>query len=234
MDVVKDLRYSVDVFAYDVAIKLGITDFVKYEKLFGLGAKTGIALPGEVSGIISDPASKMLLTGTQWLPGDLLNASIGQGYTEATPLQVVNFISAIANGGILYKPMIVKSILSPSGQIIKNFNPVVIRKDFVSSYNLGVIKQGMYEAVQNGIDIAAKSNFTINAGKSGTAQFGVESVNNTNDRYSQSHSWMSSFAPYNNPKIAIVVFEEDGGLSTYSAEVVKNFMDWYFGVYSKK
>ncbi len=234
VNVVKDLRYSVDVFAYDVAIKLGINDFVKYEKLFGLGKKTGIALPGEISGIISDPASKMLLTGKQWLPGDLLNASIGQGYTEATPIQVVNFISAIANGGILYKPMIVKSILSPSGQIIKNYKPVVIRNGFVSPSNLDVIKQGMYEAVQNGIDIAAKSSFTVNAGKSGTAQFGVENVNNTNDRYSQAHSWMSSFAPYNNPKIAIVVFEENGGLSTYSAEVVKNFMDWYFGVYSKK
>ena len=234
VNVVKDLRYSVDVFAYDVAIKLGINDFVKYEKLFGLGQKTGIALPGEVPGIISDPASKMSLTGEPWLPGDLLNASIGQGYTEATPIQVVNFISSIANGGILYKPMIVKAILSPSGQIIKNYKPVVIRSGFVSPSNLDVIRQGMYEAVQEGIDIAAKSSFTVNAGKSGTAQFGPENVNNTNDRYSQAHSWMSSFAPYNNPKIAIVVFEENGGLSTYSAEVVKNFMDWYFGVYSKK
>ena len=214
------------------SLRLGLQRFVKFEKLFGLEQKTGINLPGEYSGYIADPATKLLLTGQGWVPGDLLNAAIGQGYTEVTPIQVVNWISAIANGGTLYKPRIVKNIYNQNNKIIKSINPIVIRKGFVSPSVLAVIRQGMYQAVQNGIDIAAKSVVAQNAGKSGTAQFGIENVNAA-DRYSHSHSWMSSFAPYNNPQIAVIVFEQNGGLSTYAAEVVKNFMNWYFGVYLK-
>lgn len=231
-NVVKCLQFSINVFAFKTSLRLGIQRFVKFEKLFGMGQKTGINLPGEASGYISDPHTKMLLTNQSWVPGDLLNAAIGQGYTEVTPIQVVNWISAIANGGTLYKPRIVKNIYNQNGKIINNIKPQIIRKNFVSSSVLAVIRQGMYQAVQNGIDIAAKSVIAQNAGKSGTAQFGVENVN-ASDRYSHSHSWMSSFAPYNNPQIAVVVFEQNGGLSTYAAEVVKNFMNWYFGVYLK-
>ncbi len=230
-DIVKCLQFSINVFAFKSALKIGINNFVKFEKDFGLGAKTNIQLPGELSGIISDPKNKYLITKQPWNPGDLLNASIGQGYTEVTPIQVVNWISAIANGGKLMQPRIVKAIYSSNNKLVKSFGPKIIRQGFVSQANLSVIKTGMLQAVQNGIDIAAKSTLADNAGKSGTAQFGVESVGNQNNRYTQAHSWMSSFAPYNKPQIAMVVFEENGGLSTYSAEVVKNFMNWYFKTY---
>ena len=231
-NVIKCLRYSINVFAFKTSLRLGLQRFVHFEKLFGMGQKTGINLPGESSGLIADPQTKMLLTGQSWVPGDLLNAAIGQGYTEVTPIQVVNWISSIANGGILYKPRIVKNIYNQKGQIVKSIKPQIIRKNFVSPSVLAVIRHGMYDAVQKGIDIAAQSVIAQNAGKSGTAQFGVENVN-ASDRYSHAHSWMSSFAPYNNPQIAVIVFEQNGGLSTYSAEVVKNFMNWYFGVYLK-
>ena len=234
-DIVKCLQYSINVFAFKSALKIGINSFVKFEKLFGLGQPTGISLPGESSGIIADPKTKLALTGQPWYPGDLLNSAVGQGYTEVTPIQVVNFISAIANGGKLMKPRIVKAVYNYNGSLIKKYVPMVVRSGFVSQKNLAVIKKGMYMAVQHGIDIAAQSTIADNAGKSGTAQFGTEYTNNNpaTDRYSHSHSWMSSFAPYNNPQIAVVVFEENGGLSTYSAEVVKNFMNWYFGNYLK-
>ncbi|MHB8362936.1 MAG: penicillin-binding transpeptidase domain-containing protein, partial [Patescibacteria group bacterium] len=233
-NIAKCLQFSINVFAFKASIKLGIQRFVKFEKLFGLGKATGIQLPGELSGIIADPKTKLAITGQPWYPGDLLNSAIGQGYTEVTPIQVVSWISAIANGGTLYTPRIVKAIYNQQGQVIKNYAPQVVRKGFVSTNNLNVIKYGMEQAVQNGIDIAAKSVIADNAGKSGTAQFGNETISNTSDRYSHSHSWMASFAPYKNPQIAVVVFEENGGLSTYAAEVVKNFMNWYFGVYLKK
>ncbi len=233
-NIAKCLQFSINVFAFKASIKLGIQRFAKFEQLFGLGNTTGIQLPGELSGIIADPKTKLVITGQPWYPGDLLNSAIGQGYTEVTPIQVVSWISAIANGGTLYKPRIVKSIYNQQGQVIKNYAPKVVRKGFVSTNNLNVIKYGMEQAVQNGIDIAAKSVIADNAGKSGTAQFGNETISNTTDRYSHSHSWMASFAPYKNPQIAVVVFEENGGLSTYAAGVVKNFMNWYFGVYLKK
>ncbi len=231
----KCLQYSINVFAFKAALKIGIGNFVKYEKLFGLGKPTGIQLPGESSGIIANPKTKLQLTGQPWYPGDLLNSAIGQGYTEVTPIQVANFISAIANGGKLMRPRIVKAIYNYKGNLVKKYNPTVIRSGFVSSKNLDIIKTGMYLAVQHGIDIAAQSTIADNAGKSGTAQFGQESYNPNPaaNRYLHSHSWMSSFAPYNKPQIAMVVFEENGGVSTYSAEVVKNFMNWYFGTYLK-
>jgi penicillin-binding protein 2 len=227
-DIVKCLQYSINVFAFKSALKIGINNFVKFEKYFGLGQKTNIQLPGEVSGIIADPKTKYEITGQSWLPGDLLNSAIGQGYTEVTPIQVVNWISAIANGGKLMQPTIIKNIYNYQGKLVKTYKPKIIREGFVSPKNLDVIKQGMYMAVQDGIDIAAKSTIADNSGKSGTAQFGVENVATSGDRYNHSHSWMSSFAPSKNPQIAMVVFEENGGLSTYSAEVVKNFMNWYF------
>ena len=230
LNVLGGLKDSSNIFFFNTVINLGISNLVKYQELFGLGQKTGIDLPGEVDGTISDPATKQYLTGQVWYPGDSLNAAIGQGYTTVTPIQISNWISAIANGGTLYKPYIVSEIDNSDESITKKSSAQVIRSIPVSQDNLNVVKDGMRLAVTDGIDKSAGSTVVDVAGKTGTAEFGIKQTNG----YTNAHAWFTGFAPYHNPQIAVTIFLESGGLSGNASKVASKFFTWYFGTYDTK
>lgn len=225
VDVRKAIAESCDVFFYAIGggygniQGLGIDRIKKYANLFGMGSPTGIDLPGELSGLIPDEQWKKNKIKERWYIGDSYHSAIGQGFITTTPLQVVNFIASIANGGTLYKPRIVNRIQNNKGEI-KNFSPEVIRKDFISPEVLRIVREGMRQTVESGTAQPLKDLSVAVAGKTGTAQFGADG---------KTHGWFVSFAPYDNPEIAMVVLAEGGGEGhSTGVPITKEVYQWYF------
>ncbi|RLF03804.1 MAG: hypothetical protein DRJ64_07880 [Thermoprotei archaeon] len=162
----------------------------------------------------SDPLSKI------WMPGDTYNLSIGQGYLQVTPLQVAVAYSAIANGGKLLQPQVVKEIVDDQQRVIKKMNPKIIREGFIHPENLRVVREGMREAVIYGSAVILRDLPVKVAAKTGTAQ------SSKKDHY---YNWVTVFAPYENPKIVLtVVIEEVKGLRAAALLVAREVLKWYF------
>jgi len=228
VDVRKALAVSCNVFFYavgggwDKIRGLGPAKLQYYLEKFGLGAKTGIDLPGEVSGLIPTPEWKEKNKNEMWYLGDTYHMAIGQGDVLTTPLQMAVSTAAIANNGEVLKPHFVRKIIDKNGNTIKDFDKEVIRSDFIDDYNLMVVRSGMRNCVTQdyGSCRALKDLPVTVAAKTGTAQFGAEG---------KTHGWMIAFAPYENPQIAIAVIVEGGGEGYSTAgPVVQNVFNWYF------
>ncbi len=224
-DIRRAIAVSSDVFFYSVgggygAIPgLGMERMKKYENLFGYGEKTGIDLPGEVDGFIPDPTWKKEKIGERWYIGDDYHAAIGQGFITATPLQILNSVAAIANGGTLYVPHIVSQERSPLGKVTA-LPTEVVRKGFIDSDILRIVREGMRATVTEGTAQSLKDLSVAVAGKTGTAQFGNEN---------KTHGWFVSFAPYDAPRLAMIVLVEGQGEEGYNAvPVTKDVYQWYF------
>ena len=120
--------HSSDTFFFQMAGKLGIDRLGYWAKQYGFGQPTGIDLPGEVSGIVPSNQWKQDALGAKIFPGETYQAGIGQGYDVVTPIQLINAYAALANGGTLYQPQIVRDIVGPDGKVVRPFKPKVIRK----------------------------------------------------------------------------------------------------------
>jgi penicillin-binding protein 2 len=191
-----------------------------YEEFFGYGKKTGIDIPGEADGFLPDPDWKQRRFGERWYIGDDYHAAIGQGFVTATPLQILNSIATIGNGGILREPRLVSHIRDASGKLSPVESPVV-RRDFVDANILRIVREGMRETVTEGTAQPLKDLPVAVAGKTGTAQFGTGK---------DTHGWFVSFAPYEKPEIALIVLVEGQGEEGYNAvPVTKEVYQWYFG-----
>lgn len=200
---------------------LGIARMKSYAERFGFGRPTGIDLPGEADGLVPDQAWKKERFGERWYVGDDYHAAIGQGYILATPLQLANMTAAIANGGILYEPRLVTQIRRPDGTLDTR-SPRTAGDRVVSPDILRVIREGMRETVA-GPDGTARplQNLPVAvAGKTGTAQYGGAKA---------THGWFISFAPYEDPVIAMAVLVEGQESETYNAvPVTAEIYRWYF------
>lgn len=213
---------------------LGPTRIKKYLDLFGWETQTGVDLPGEVAGFVPDQAwKKQQYAGTQdqsWNDGDTYNLAIGQGFIGITPLEVADAYAAIANGGTLYQPQMVKAVVDNNKKIVEEKKPVATRENFIDPQNLEVVREGMREGV-NGAGAPLASSLILNslpvqaAAKTGTAQLRKDA--NGKDLM---NSWVNVFAPYNDPQIVLVVMMEDvheGQLAVLP--VAKDVLGWYFG-----
>lgn len=224
-DIRRAIAVSSDVFFYSVGggygnIRgLGMDRMKRYENLFGYGEKTDIDMPGEADGLIPDPAWKERRLGERWYIGDDYHASIGQGFVTATPLQIVNSVAAIANGGTLYAPRIVSQTRSIDGKV-SAVSSKILRKDFVDADILRIVREGMRQTVTDGTAQPLEDLPVEAAGKTGTAQFGSDG---------KTHGWFVSFAPYDRPELAIIVLVEGQGEEGYNAvPVTKEVYQWYF------
>jgi penicillin-binding protein 2 len=165
------------------------------------------------------------LYGNVWEPGQAAIAAIGQGYVSVTPLQLADAYAALANGGTLYSPKIGEALVSPSGQVVQQINPTVIRHLPVSSYTLSYIRNALQGVVTQGTAAGAFSGFPLNkvcvAGKTGTAQvYGT-----------QASSVFASFAPCNDPKYVVVVMIPDSGYGAdVAAPAVRQIWDGIYGL----
>lgn len=199
---------------------MGIDSLIKYSKLFGLGAKTEIDLPGEALGLVPNQEWKREKIKEPWYIGDTYHFSIGQGYLLATPLQVANYTAAIANGGTLFKPHLAKEIIDEKGNLIKRIEAEELNANFIDKEKIDIVKEGMRETVTYGSARLLNYLPFSSAGKTGTAQW--SSVKNT-------HAWYSGFAPYENPEIAFVILIEEGGEgSSVATPIANDILKWYF------
>jgi penicillin-binding protein 2 len=224
-DVRTAIAESNDIFFYTIGggygniSGLGMDRMKKYEDLFGFGEVTGVDLQGESSGLIPSEKWKLDKIGEKWYIGDSYHCAIGQGFVLATPIQLANFTAVLANGGTLYSPKIVNRIRKASGED-SFIQPKIIRKDFIAKDIMQVVREGMRQTITGGTAQSLKSLPVAVAGKTGTAQFGSEN---------KTHSWFISFAPYDDPKIAMVVLVEGESEGNSGAvPVTKEVYDWYF------
>ncbi len=224
-DVRTAIAESNDIFFYTIgggygSIEgLGINRMKKYADLFGFGSPTGIDLPDEASGFFPDEEWKQRYFNEKWYIGNSYHAAIGQGYITATPLQLANFASTLGNGGTLHIPRIVNRIKTSDGRDEK-IMPEIKRQSFIPDEIMKIVREGMRKTVTSGTATSLNSLPFEVAGKTGTAQFGVEG---------KVHSWFISFAPYENPEIALAVLVEGGEENRSPAvPVTKEIYEWYF------
>lgn len=187
---------------------LGIERIDHYAERFGLNTTSQVDLPGEASGFLPTKEWKESFKGEQWYIGDTYNTSIGQGDVLVTPLQVAQYTSVVANNGTLYSPKIVYTAQTDDNQIEYTVDPVVIDTNIIDPYYLQIVREGMRMAVTDGSAKALQNLPVAVAAKTGTAQ-----VSGTE----RTHSWLTAFAPYDNPEIVITVLVEEGGEGTEAA-----------------
>jgi penicillin-binding protein 2 len=244
-NVVKALADSVNTFFYVTVGGLDVPDrpkvkgfedlntFLKYIRAFGLGALTGIDLPGEAPGHVPTAQWKRLTYGENWALGDTYNLSIGEGFLTATPLQILNATTAVANGGTLYKPELVLRIADADGNPVRTFEPQAIGALPVSSENLAIVRQGMEAAVQWGTATKAQVPGLNVAGKTGTAEFCDDLAIRLGfcapGLSKPTHAWFTAYAPAENPKIALVVYIYNGGEGSQAAiPVAQKILQFWF------
>jgi penicillin-binding protein 2 len=230
------LAESCDVYFYQVGLKVGVDSLAEYANRMGLGHKTGIDFEYEKSGLIPTSAWKKLAKGVSWQEGETLSIAIGQGFNLVTPLQVCQMTSALANGGILYKPFLIEKIIDPEGHITREFEPIVDVELIGMEKFFELIRKGLVGAVndRHGTGKAARLKDITVAGKTGTAQVVTmekfKEVDEEDVAYKhRDHAWFTSFAPAENPEIAVTVLVEHGGHGgSAAAPVAKKILERYF------
>ncbi len=215
IDIVQALQHSCDIFFYETAQKLGINKIAAMARRFGLGAKTGIGIENEKSGLIPDTEWKLKRFGEPWQQGESIISGIGQGYVLTTPLQLATMVSRIANGGYEIHPTFRKV------DATKSVSP---KSMGLAPQNIEMIRQGMYDVVNTPGGTALMARFNFNgqrmAGKTGTTQVrrismkerqsGVLKQDELPWKY-RNHALFVGFAPHDNPKYGVAVLVEHGG-----------------------
>lgn len=255
------VAYSCDIYWYKVGggypgevedDGLGIWRISEYARALGYGTLTGIELPGEADGLIPNPTWKRVTVGENWSIGDTYIATMGQGYVLATPLQVLNSISTIANGGHLMEITLVDKITEPDGTLVEDNQPTErwnITTDPVINVYDGNVTTGETKTVQPWVvelanegmrlvvtDGTAETEFEGDpygsAGKTGTAEY-CDDVAQAQGLCEfgkwPAHAWYVGYAPWDDAEIAVVAFVYNGKEgSTFSAPIVRRVIDAYF------
>lgn len=242
------LERSSNVFFYKMGIQLGIDRISAYAKALGLGERTGIELPNEVSGLIPSTEWKKRSKGEEWQPGENLSNAIGQGFVLATALQMAVAYNTIGLDGKVVQPMIVKKILSPDNKIIQEFEPKIIRDVSQEPYEGVKIDKKTFDTVREGMRRVANGNAGTArwwkvpgvemAGKTGTSQVRSFSADEIYDKCEnrpigqRHHGWYVAFAPAEAPEITVAVLAEHAchgntGGAPIARDVVLAYMQKY-------
>ncbi|HOA91064.1 MAG: penicillin-binding protein 2 [Bacillota bacterium] len=208
IDILRGLQVSCNIPFYEIGKELGIDKLSELAKGFGFNQKTGIDLyPEEVTGLIPDRQWKKNAFSKAddkvWYPIETLDVAIGQGATQVTPVQMVQFYAAIANGGKILQPYLVAQIVDAEGNIVQEAEPVVTGDLGLKKTDLQIIQEGMERVTATGGTAArAFDGFPLKvAGKTGSAEVPGK----------QSHAWFAGYLPADDPKYAVCVFVENGG-----------------------
>ncbi len=216
-------KRSCNGYFFDVGRLLTIDRLSRYGELFGFGQKTGIDLPGESRGVLANKEYLQSM-GETWQAADTILTAIGQSYTTATPLQLVNYVATLANGGTRYQPHIIKAVRNKTtGEIISETKKTVLQRFEINQSTVKAVLEGMRMTAmeQGGSAYAGFENFKVTtlAVKTGTAETtGIPT------------SLMVGVAPAEDPQIAFAIVIENGGLSAspINAELVKDVLTYYF------
>jgi penicillin-binding protein 2 len=217
---------SCNVYFYHLAEAVGMDRIAKVAMDFGLGQKTGVGVNPEAAGRIPTHAWTTLHHKGQFRVGYTLNAAIGQGATTVTVLQLALAYAALANGGTLYQPQIVRAVETSDGSIVQDFPPRVRRSVPVRPENLALVDDALRGVVteEGGTAYKERLNDVDMAGKTGTAQTSHGSHRGLDPNrvwyFNRDHAWFAGFAPAKSPEIAIVVLIEHGGAGARNAAPV--------------
>jgi len=211
----KAMVESCDIYFYQLGLRLGVDRIAQYAFRLGLGSPTGYPLGLEKPGLIPTSSWKWRRMGVSWHPGETISTAIGQGFNLVTPLQIACTLSAIANGGKIYRPRIVESIRSPDGESLREVPPSISRSFQISPSTLKLIHESLWGAVNSpeGTGAQALVPGLDVAGKTGTAQV-IQRREDQSEPISpehQDHAWFAAFAPVHQPQITVVVLVEHGG-----------------------
>ena len=235
-DIYCGFGHSSDTFFYQLAGMLGIDRLAYWARQYGFGQKTGVDLPGEVGGIVPDNVWKQEALGAQIFPGETYQAGIGQGYDAVTPLQLINAYSALANGGTLYQPQIVREVVGPDGKVVRPFSRKVLHKLKAKPAVLRVMREAARSTVTlrhtyNLVDLPIKI-----AGKSGTAEFGTPDAQGRLP-YSSFFVGFTPKDPRNgsfekhDSRLIVMAFAYDSRTKGNAAtEIVKYFFQLHYGI----
>ena len=185
---------------------MGIERLMDWARTFGLGSETGIGLSGESEGFLPSKMWKEEAKGEPWYIGDTYNVAIGQGDVLVNPLQIARVTSAIANGGDLVTPVLLKDAQGERTNIVA---PDVVE----------IVQQGMRDTVLFGTARSFQNLPVTSAGKTGTAQWSSVYAD---------HSWFTGFAPYEDPEVVITVMGEQGGEFSLASPIAHDILMWYF------
>jgi penicillin-binding protein 2 len=202
---------------------LGVERIASYVRAFGLGAPTGLDLPGEAGGLVPDIAWKERTVGEPWVLGDTYTLGIGQGYLTVTPLQMAVAMAALANGGEVLVPRVLRGFRT--GHELRLAPREVAGVLPVAPEHLEVVREALRRTADPGgtATLGEPPGVTI-AGKTGTAEFGRAHPDGGYD----SHGWFLAFAPYEEPEIAVVVYLAHGVGATHAGPVAREILEAYF------
>lgn len=238
MDLHSALVESCDVYFYQIGKKLGIDKIAYYAKKFGLGKKTGFDVGQEKAGLVPTRDWKLRKTGEPWQEGETISTSIGQSFLLVTPIQMATMVSAVFNGGVLYRPQVTKWVGESETQKTFEFTPKVTGKIDINPKYFEMIKTALKGVVheQHGTGSRARLNDITVAGKTGTAQ--VVALKKTEDQDGgeenipirhRDHAWFVAVAPVEKPRIAMAILIEHGGhggsaAAPIAAEMIKVYL----------
>lgn len=208
VDLMGAMRESCNVYFYEKGLKITGPVIAKYATMFGFGQPTGIDLLGERFGLIPQPKARKGRGAAAFHAGDTVNMSIGQGQVLVTPMQVARFMSAVANGGVLWKPRLVQRIERPERGVVWSDAGTVNGHVELSPAVWAFLRQSLWAVVNDGgTGAGARIPGLDIAGKTGTAQM----IANSKAEKGQDHAWFASFAPANAAEVVVVVMVERGG-----------------------
>ena len=202
------------------ALDTGIDKIDEYAEDFGLGLKTGVEIT-EAKGNISSPDNREKAGGI-WRIGDTMLTAIGQSDNLFTPLQLVNYCSTLANGGTRYELRFVKSIISEDTGVVNEKNKSIVEELDLSDSTLDNVHRGMRMVATDGAPntIFNQINTPV-ACKTGTSQVVVNGIDRNN-------GFLITYAPYNNPEIAVSSVVEMAGSGTETAEITSEIIKYWY------
>lgn len=221
---------SCDTYFYKLGRQLGVDRIHAYARMCGLGMKTGIDLPYEKPGLIPSSRWKLKRFGVPWQPGETVSLAIGQSYALVTPLQMASMMSAIFNGGKIYKPKIVNWV--GKGERGGEFVPTQVGRIKYSEENIDLIRKGLIGVVNEprGTGKMARHPDVVVAGKTGTAQVIALEAEKVLDQdkgipvHFKDHAWFIAIAPADKPRLVLAIVIENGGHGGSSAAPIAGEM----------
>lgn len=206
---------------------LGIDRMNRYLRNFGFGKPTGIELPGEAEGLVADEKWKLArFPGEPWTLTDTLRTAVGRGYTLVTPLQMATATATIANGGTVYKPQLVLSVTSPTGQEVHKPAPEQTGMAGMTPDHLQVVRDGMLQTTETGVGASLRKQGLLPKGVRVGASMDTPTPATADGL--PPVAWFSAFAPYESPEMAVAVLIDAEAGSQHAARVGADVLKYMF------
>jgi penicillin-binding protein 2 len=222
------IKHSCDVYFYEMGRRLGVDRIAKYAKAFGMGRATDIGINREENGLVPTEAWKRKVYNQPWVGGETLSVAIGQGFLQITPIQMAVALSAIVNGGRVFRPRIALRTQDDEKRLSEEFKVEEKSNTQLPEKTVLLIRDALGAVVNEpgGTAYGSRSLLVQYGGKTGTAQaVGLSSAVKLGD-----HAWFIAYAPVEQPKIVVTVIVEHGGHgASVAAPIAKKVIEAYLG-----